>query len=138
MSVNLVLLKSGEELITDVKEIKSGDEIVGYFFNDPLRLNFSPEQEPEVLQESETSLKYNSKISITFFPWVPFAAQRKQIPCSADWIVTIVKPQEQLVKLYEEKINGRKNYFRDRPRNNYYGLWINKSKRQKNVFNTYE
>ena len=55
----------------------------------------------------ETSLKYNSKISITFFPWVPFAAQRKQIPCSADWIVTIVKPQEQLVKLYEEKINGR-------------------------------
>ena len=82
MSVNLVLLKSGEELITDVKEIKSGNEIVGYFFDDPLRLNFSPEQEPEVLQESETSLKYNSKISITFFPWVPFAAQRKQIPCS--------------------------------------------------------
>ena len=29
MSVNLVLLKSGEELITDVKEIKSGNEIVG-------------------------------------------------------------------------------------------------------------
>jgi hypothetical protein len=107
MSVNLVLLKSGEELITDVKEIKSGNEIVGYFFDDPLRLNFNPEQEPEVLQESETSLKYNSKVSITFFPWIPFAAQRKQIPCSADWIVTIVKPQEQLVKLYEEKINGR-------------------------------
>jgi hypothetical protein len=83
MSVNLVLLKSGEELIADVKEIKSGNEVVGYFFDDPLRLNFSPEQEPEVLQESETSLKYNSKI------------------------VTIVKPQEQLVKLYEEKINGR-------------------------------
>ena len=41
MSVNLVLLKSGEELITDVKEIKSGNEIVGYFFDDPLRLNFS-------------------------------------------------------------------------------------------------
>ena len=48
MSVNLVLLKSGEELITDVKEIKSGNEIVGYFFDDPLRLNFNPEQEPEL------------------------------------------------------------------------------------------
>ena len=109
MSVNLVVLKSGEELITDVREIKSGEDVVGYYFDDPLRLNFNPEQEPEVLQESETTLKYNSKISITFFPWVPFAAQRKNIPCSADWIVTIVQPQEQLAKLYEEKVNGQSN-----------------------------
>ena len=107
MSVNLVLLKSGEELIADVKEIKSGNEVVGYFFDDPLRLNFDPKHEPEVLQESETSLKYNAKISITFFPWVPFAAQRKKIPCSADWIVTIVEPQQQLIKLYKEKVDGR-------------------------------
>tara|TARA_B100001057_G_C22002890_1_gene626743 strand:- start:38 stop:397 length:360 start_codon:yes stop_codon:yes gene_type:complete len=107
MSVNLIVLKSGEELIADVKEIKSGNEVVGYYFDDPLRLNFNPEQEPEVLQENENTLKYNAKVSITFFPWVPFAAQRKQIPCSADWIVTIVEPQKQLIKLYEEKVNGR-------------------------------
>ena len=107
MSVNLVLLKSGEEIIADVKEIKSGKEVIGYYFDQPFIVNYDPDEEPQILQESETSLKYNSKISITFFPWVPFAAQRKQIPCSADWIVTIVKPQEQLVKLYEEKINGR-------------------------------
>ena len=30
MSVNLVLLKSGEELIADVKEIKSGNEITKF------------------------------------------------------------------------------------------------------------
>ena len=35
MSVNLVLLKSGEEIVTDVKEIKSGNEVVGYFFDNP-------------------------------------------------------------------------------------------------------
>ena len=109
MSVNLVVLKSGEELITDVREIKSGEEVVGYYFDNPLRLSFNPEQEPEILQESENTLKYNSKISITFFPWVPFAAQRKNIPCSADWIVTIVQPQEKLIKLYEERINGQNN-----------------------------
>ena len=109
MSVNLVVLKSGEELIADVREIKSGENVVGYYFDDPLRLSFNPEQEPEILQESENTLKYNSKISITFFPWVPFAAQRKNIPCSADWIVTIVQPQEQLIKLYEERINGQNN-----------------------------
>ena len=31
MSVNLVLLKSGEEIVADVKEIKSENEVVGYF-----------------------------------------------------------------------------------------------------------
>ena len=107
MSVNLVILKSGEELIADVKEIKSGKNVVGYFFDDPLTLDYETDEEPEVLLENKTETKYNSKVSISFFPWIPLSAEWKNIPCSADWIVTIVKPQEQLIKLYEEKINGR-------------------------------
>ena len=107
MSVNLVILKSGEELITDVREIKSGNDIVGYYFDDPLTLDYNTDEEPEILLEEETELKYNSKVSISFFPWIPFADDRKKIPCSADWIVTIVKPQEQLIKHYQEKVNGR-------------------------------
>ena len=107
MSVNLVILKSGEELIADVKEIKSGIDVVGYFFDDPLTLDYNTDEEPEILLEEETELKYNSKVSISFFPWIPLSAERKNIPCSADWIVTIVKPQEQLIKLYEDKVNGR-------------------------------
>ena len=107
MSVNLVILKSGEELIADVKEIKSGKNVVGYFFDDPLVLHCETDEEPEILLEEETESKYNSKVSISFFPWIPLSAERKNIPCSADWIVTIVKPQEQLIKLYEEKVNGR-------------------------------
>ena len=107
MSVNLVILKSGEELIADVKEIKSGKDVVGYFFDDPLTLDYEADEEPEVLLEKKTETKYNSKVSISFFPWIPLSAERKNIPCSADWIVTIVKPQEQLIKLYEDKVNGR-------------------------------
>ena len=107
MSVNLIILKSGEELIADVKEIKSGDEIVGYYFDNPLLVDYDQDEEPQVLQESEAGVKYNAKVSISYFPWIPFAAERKKIPCSADWVVTIVKPQEQLIKHYEEKVNGR-------------------------------
>ena len=107
MSVNLVILKSGEELIADVKEIKSGKDVVGYFFDDPLALHCEADEEPEILLEEETESKYNSKVSISFFPWIPLSSERKNIPCSADWIVTIVKPQEQLIKLYEDKVNGR-------------------------------
>ena len=107
MSVNLVLLKSGEEIVADVKEIKSENEVVGYFFDHPFVVEYNQDDEPQILQEGETTLKYNASVSIGFFPWIPFADDRKKIPCSADWIVTIVKPQEQLIKHYEEKVDGR-------------------------------
>ena len=107
MSVNLVILKSGEEIVADVKEIKSENEVVGYLFDHPFIVEYNPDEEPEILLEEETESKYNSKVSISFFPWIPLSAERKNIPCSADWIVTIVKPQEQLIKLYEDKVNGR-------------------------------
>ena len=107
MSVNLVILKSGEEIVADVKEIKSEDNVVGYFFDNPLTLHCESEAPPEILLEGKTETQYSSKIKLSFFPWIPLSAERKNIPCSADWIVTIVKPQEQLIKLYEEKVNGR-------------------------------
>ena len=107
MSVNLVLLKSGEEIVADVKEIKSENEIVGYFFDNPFIVEYDPDEEPQILQESETTLKYNASVSIGFFPWIPFADDRKKIPCSGDWIVTIAEPIEKLRKLYQEKLDGR-------------------------------
>ena len=30
------MLKSGEDIIADVKELKSEEDVVGYFFHDPL------------------------------------------------------------------------------------------------------
>ena len=107
MSVNLVILKSGEEIVTDVKEIKSEGNVVGYFFDNPLTIHCESDAPPEILLEGKTETQYSSKIKLSFFPWIPLSAERKNIPCSADWIVTIVKPQEQLIKLYEEKVNGR-------------------------------
>ena len=78
MSVNLVLLKSGEEIVADVKEIKSENEVVGYFFDHPFIVEYNPDEEPQILQESETTLKYNASVSIGFFPWIPFAEDRKK------------------------------------------------------------
>ena len=106
MSVQLVMLKSGEDIIADVKEIKSSDEVVGYYFEDPLILKLYQPEEPQVLNEEGSSKEYSSKINVTFYPWVPLAAESK-IPCSADWVVTIVEPVEKLKKLYQKKLDGR-------------------------------
>ena len=107
MTVKLVMLKSGEDIIADVKEIKSNEDVIGYYFNDPLIIKMYEPEEPTVLSEGTTN-QYSSKISIVFYPWVPLSAE-KRVPCSADWVITIVEPIENLKKLYQEKLDGRQD-----------------------------
>ena len=114
MTVKLVMLKSGEDIIADVKEIKSVEqEVIGYFFHDPLIVKMYSPEEPVVLSEENgvesdhgTTKEISSKVGITFYPWVPLSAENK-IPCSADWVITMVEPMQNLKKLYQEKIDGR-------------------------------
>ena len=106
MSVKLVMLKSGEDLIADVQEIKSSDEVIGYYFDDPLIVRISESEEPTILNEENSFTQYSSKIDVTFYPWIPLAKDVR-VPCSADWVVTIVEPIEKLKTQYQERVNGR-------------------------------
>ena len=106
MSVKLVMLKSGEDIITDVKELKTEEGIVGYYFHDPLIVKMYDPEEPTVLNEEGSSREYNTKISVQFYPWIPLT-EESRIPCSADWVVTIVEPVKNVKKLYRESLNGR-------------------------------
>ena len=106
MSVKLVMLKSGEDIIADVKELKSEQEVVGYYFQDPLIVKMYHPEEPTVLNEDGSSRQYESKISVQFYPWIPLSKESR-IPCSADWVVTIVEPVKNIKKLYQERIDGR-------------------------------
>ena len=106
MSVKLVMLKSGEDIITDVKELKSEEGIVGYYFHNPLIVQINHPEKPTVLNEDSSSREYESKISVQFYPWIPLS-EESRIPCSADWVVTIVEPVQNVKKLYQESLNGR-------------------------------
>ena len=106
MSVKLVMLKSGEDIITDVKELKSEEGIVGYYFHNPLIVKMYHPEEPTVLYEEGSSREYESRISVQFYPWIPLS-EESRIPCSADWVVTIVEPVKSIKKLYQERIDGR-------------------------------
>ena len=106
MSVKLVMLKSGEDIITDVKELKTEEGVVGYYFHNPLIVKEYQPEEPTVLNEDGSSREYESKISVQFYPWIPLS-EESRIPCSADWVVTIVEPVKSIKKLYQERLNGR-------------------------------
>ena len=108
MSIKLVMLKSGEDLVADVKEIKSNEEVIGYYFDDPLIVKIFESEEPIVLNEGDSMKQYSSKIDVTFYPWIPLAKDVR-IPCSADWVVTIVEPIDKLKTQYLERVNGRES-----------------------------
>ena len=102
------MLKSGEDLITDLKEIKSNEEVIGYYFDNPLIIKMYESEEPTVLNEEGSMKQFSSKVDITFYPWIPLSKETK-IPCSADYVVTIVEPIERLKTQYLERVNHGKN-----------------------------
>ena len=98
MSVKVALLKSGESVIADIKELVSDDKICGYLFENPNVINYL---EPELLvEQTETS-----KMKISLIPWILITSDTK-IPVRSDWVITMVEPIEDVKKIYEEKING--------------------------------
>ena len=107
MSVKLVMLKSGEDIIADIQEIKSKDDVIGYYFHHPLIVKLRQPEEPVLLKEEGSTKKLTSKFDVTFFPWIPLTSEGK-IPCSADWVITIVEPIKNLKKLYQEKLDGKR------------------------------
>lgn len=114
MSIKIAVLKSGEDIIADIKEIRKedSDEVVVYLFINPLVLKTSLKEEPMVLNEQNSEVgktkSLSSHLEINFYPWVPLSATNK-ITCAADWIVTVVDPVENLKNLYLDRINGNPN-----------------------------
>ena len=100
MSINLALLKSGENIIADIKELISDDKICGYLFTNPHVLGT---RTPFLLSE-ENELSGDVEVSLS--PWIVLTSDEK-VPVRSDWIVTIVEPVETIKKLYEEKANGQ-------------------------------
>ena len=97
MSIKVALLKSGESVIADIKELVSDDNVCGYLLENPNVINYL---EPELLvEQTETS-----KMKISLIPWLLITADTK-IPVRSDWVITMVEPIEDVKKIYEEKIN---------------------------------
>ena len=98
MTVKILLLKSGEDVIADVKEMVSPDKkVIGYFLSKPCVITILPKKVDG--NKKETSLSMH--------PWMPLAKE-EQIPLPTDWVVTMVTPVEKVEKMYtEDVLNGK-------------------------------
>ena len=101
MSIKLALLKSGENVIADIKELISEEKVCGYLFTKPY---FVSTRKAPILTEENEPLN-SSNLEVAFEPWIILTKDQK-IPVRMDWVVTIVEPLDSVVKMYEEKVNG--------------------------------
>ena len=101
MSIKLALLKSGEQVISDIKELVSNDKVCGYLFKNPQTVITQPLS--FTLSESE-DFNENS-VEMKMSPWI-LLSMDQEIPVPPDYIVTIVEPVEEVVEMYKEKTDG--------------------------------
>ena len=103
MSIQLTLLKSGEEVIADIKEIRQEgtDELVSYLFKDPYYVKIKT---TEVLVEQETRPKHE----LAYYKWMTLSKDN-EIIVNKDWVVCITNPIDSVKQNYEERMNGRRS-----------------------------
>ena len=106
MTIKLLLLKSGEDIIADVTEMATGKEknarIVGYFLNKPcvVKLQTSKPTQDEL---DPSQPEKQSDVSVSMYPWMPLARE-KAVPISTDWVVTMITPVEKIQEMYEKDV----------------------------------
>ena len=102
MSIQLALLKSGEEVIADIAEFRnSEDELVSYLFKKPYCVKIKTSQ---VLVENESRPKHQ----LAYYKWMSLSKD-DDIIVNRDWVVCITNPLDSVKKNYEEKMNGRRS-----------------------------
>ena len=102
MTIKLLILKSGEEMISDISEMAVGEEdeqkVIGYFLRRPCLVKM---KNPGLIDKKETKVKAGFEVSL--IPWIALSKD-EVIPIPSDWLVTMVTPVEQLEKMYIEDV----------------------------------
>ena len=101
MSIQLALLKSGEDVIADIKEYRDADDkLVSYLFKDPYIIKIKTSQ---LLVEEDSTPKHE----VIYYKWISLSKD-SDIIVNKDWVVCITDPLDTVKKNYEEKVNGRR------------------------------
>ena len=103
MSAKLLLLKSGEEVITEAKEIVNPEtkEPMGYHLHKPFRLD---------IVSNDGGIVFNNEkgYQISWFPWAPLSKD-KDFFLPSEHVITAYDPLDSIVDQYVQAIK-EENY----------------------------
>ena len=97
MSIKLTLLKSGETLISETKELVADNEVApqAYLVQHPHLVNIKQVTAPDQ-KEGDFG------IDVTLTPWIILTSDTEMV-LPTDWVVTIVEPMSSLKQMYVDK-----------------------------------
>jgi hypothetical protein len=94
MAIKLALLKSGEYIISDIKEGIMDDKIICFILENPC----------SVIVNGQYAINdETNKYSVTFNRW-PIFSKDVVVQVLPDWIATVVEPLDSLKKLYINQV----------------------------------
>ena len=97
------MLKSGEQLIAEAKELVNEEkEVKGYLLDKPHKVVTNT---PLLLTEEQSN---DSSVEVTLSPWI-LLSKDQEVVVPPDWVVTVVEPLESVIKMYKEKLSGKSN-----------------------------
>jgi len=94
MSIKILMLKSGEDVICDVSnmgvEVEGKEKVIGYYMTKPCTFEGESSGEPNC---------YNIKLKA----WTPLAKDTI-VPITAEWVITILDPIDDLARIYHKQV----------------------------------
>ena len=105
MSIKLTLLKSGEQLVSEMKELvaEGQEQAHAYLLENPHTVDIN---EKEFLTEDEKK-DGDFGINVSLVPWIILYKDKKMV-IPVDTVLTIVEPLDAVTKLYLDKLKSFK------------------------------
>ena len=107
MSIKITVLKTGEHIISDMKELMTeGEENAqAYMLVNPHTYEIN---EKQFITEEERELEDGDYgINVSLLPWL-ILSKDSQMVIPTDSVLTVVEPVDALTKLYQDKIDSFK------------------------------
>ena len=103
MSINLTLLNTGEQLISDMKELseEGKDEPKAYLLENPHTVEIS--EKHFVTEEEKKDGDFG--INVTLLPWI-ILSKDSQMIIPTDSVLTVVEPLDSVIQLYLDKLKS--------------------------------
>ena len=103
MSIKLTLLKTGEQLISDMKELvaEGQDQAHAYLLDNPHTVQIN---EKQFITEEETE-GGDYGIDVSLLPWL-ILSKDSQMIIPVDSVLTVVEPLESVTQLYLDKMKA--------------------------------
>ena len=108
MSIKITVLKSGEHIISDMKELMTeGEENAqAYMLVNPHTYEINEKQ--FITEEEKELAEGDYGINVSLLPWLILSKDKKMI-IPTDSVLTVVEPLESVTQLYLDKLDAVDN-----------------------------